>query len=195
MRASAKASRPLETMVWNAEDARVPPGEKRGSGEGNLVLSLALWGLLMCPLAARQERPQERGFRAKSSTTDSGWDGGRSAMSSFQRPLLKDGSCPVSTQQDPDVLGREAVRESCRASMTRWPLCKLSDPAPQMGLVCATAWSGPVCLLRPDTHSREQQKRQADQCRAKQMGLERAPSVVPSSPWLERELSSRLLNT
>lgn len=44
VRASAKASRPLETMVWNAEDARVPPGEKRGSGEGNLVLSLALLG-------------------------------------------------------------------------------------------------------------------------------------------------------
>lgn len=79
--------------------------------------------------------------------------------------------------------GREAVRESCRASMTRWPLCKLSDPAPQMGLVCATAWSGPACLLRPDTHSREQQQRQADQCRAEQTRLGRAPSAVPSSPW------------
>lgn len=168
---------------------------KEAVGRGTSFSPLPFWGSLMCPLAARQERPQERGFRAKSSTTDSGCDGGGSAMSSFQRPLLKEGSCPVSTQQDPDVLGREAVRESCRAGMTRWPLCKLSDPAPQMGLVYATAWSGPVCLLRPDTHSREQQKRQADQCRAEQMGLGRAPSAVPSSPWLETELSSRLLNT
>lgn len=135
------------------------------------------------PWQQGREDPQERGFGAKSSTTDLGWEGGGSAMSSFQRPLLKEGPCPVSAQQDPDMLGREAVRESCRVSMTRWPLCKLSHPAPQMGLVCATAQSGPACLLRPDTHSREQQKRQADQCRAEQTRLGRAPSAVPSSPW------------
>lgn len=60
---------------------------KEAVGEGNLVLSPALWGSLICPLAAGQERPQERGFGAKSSTTDLEWDGGGSAMSSFQRPL------------------------------------------------------------------------------------------------------------
>lgn len=65
VRSSAKASRPLGTMVWNAEDARVPPGEKRGSGEGNLVLSSALWGSLMCPLAAGQGRPSGRRLQSK----------------------------------------------------------------------------------------------------------------------------------
>lgn len=148
-------------------------------------------GSLLCPLGFTDVSPGSRAgktLRKEASEQRAvpliwGGRGGGSAMSSFQRPLLKEGPCPVSAQQDPDVLGREAVRESCRASMTRWPLCKLSDPAPQMGLVGATARSGPACLLRPDTHSREQQKRQADQCRAEQTRLGRAPSAVPSSPW------------
>lgn len=53
VRASAKASRPLGTMVWNAEDARVPPGEKRGSGGGEP-------GSLLCPLGFTDVSPGSR---------------------------------------------------------------------------------------------------------------------------------------
>lgn len=71
-------------------------------------------------------------------------------------------------------------------------LCKLSDPGPQMGLVCSTAQSGPACLPRPDTYSREQQKRQAVQRKAER--AREGPLCCPQPSLAHHELSSRLLN-
>lgn len=129
--------------------------------------------------------------QAKSSTADwVGWEWVSNVI--FPKAPHGGGASPVNTQQDPDVLGREAVRESARASMTQWPLCKLSLQAGPRGCY-NTAWIWSCLPPRPDTYSREQQQRQADQCRAAD-GAGKAPSAVPSPTLAHHELSSRLLN-
>lgn len=96
-------------MVWNAEDRRVPPGEKRGSGEGSLVLSPALWGPQMCPLAAGQGRPQERGFNKRRAVPLTGGGPGVGQQCHRSKGPSQERGLPSNTQQDPNVLGREAV--------------------------------------------------------------------------------------
>lgn len=171
-------------MVWNAEDPRVPPGEKRGSGEGNLGLFPHPLGFAGASPGSRTGKTsgKRRRRRAKRSTTDWGGLGVGQQCRRSKGPPQRERGWPVSARQDPDGLGREAVRESCRASMTRWSLCKLSDPAPQTGLVCATARSGPACLPRPDTHSREQQKDRQISAGPSRWGWEGPSLLSPALP-------------
>lgn len=85
--------------------------------------------------------------QARSSTTNwVGWGVGQQCHRS-EGPS-GGGACPVSTQQDPDMSEREAARESSKASMVQWPLCKLSLPArPSVCYRTARLWS----CLPPET--------------------------------------------
>lgn len=82
--------------------------------------------------------------QSKSSTTD--WGGGVSNVI-VQKAPREGGACPVSTQQDPAVSGREAVREISRASVIQWPLCKLSPSRAW----CVLQYSLALSCLPPET--------------------------------------------
>lgn len=88
---SAKASRLLVTVVWNAEDPRVPFWKEKRQQGGEP-------GFLPCPLGFTDVSPgsraektcflaQERGFNKQRAVPLTGWAGGGSAMSSFHRPV------------------------------------------------------------------------------------------------------------
>lgn len=155
-------------------------------------------GFLPCPLGFTDVSPgsraektcflaQERGFNKQRAVPLTGWAGVGQQCHRSTGPS-EGGACPVSTQQDPDVLGWEEARESSRTSTIQWPCASFLS---QLGLVWATAQlgSGPACLPRPDTYSREQQKRQADQCGAADR-LGRDP-CCPQPSLVHHELSSR----
>lgn len=129
--------------------------------------------------------------QAKSSTAD--WVGWEWVSNVIVPKAPHEGEAfPVSTQQDPDVLGREAVRESARASMTQWPLCKLSLQAGPRGCYnTAWLWSCLPPCLTPTLQSSSKDRQISA---GLQMGLGWAPSAVPSPTLAHHELSSRLLN-
>lgn len=90
------------------------------------------------------------------------------------------GACPVSTQQDPAVSGREAAREISRASVIQRPLCKLSP---------SWAWSvlqHSLALVLPAsqnlTHTLESSRKDRQISVGQQMGLGRDPLLSPALP-------------
>lgn len=148
---SAKASRLLGSMFWGIEDPRAPPGEKRGSGQGGEpgFLSCPLGGHRCVPPGCRAEKTcflaQERGFNNQRAVPMTGWGGVSNVI--VQKAPREGGACPVSTQQDPAVSGREAVREISRASVIQWPLCKLSPSRAW----CVLQYSLALSCLPPET--------------------------------------------
>lgn len=109
------------------------------SREGNLVFYPALRGSQMCP--PRQQGREDlfpgsgKGLQqAKSSTTDwVGWGWVSNVI--VPKVPREGGACPVSTQQDPAVSGREAAREISRAS---GPSASSLPAGP--GVCYSTAW-------------------------------------------------------
>lgn len=117
---------------------RVPPGEKEAVGEGSLVLSSALWGSQMCPLAAGQGRPQE----TKNSTTDWGWARGGGSNVIVPKAPPERGACPVNTQQDLMCWEGRQSGKAAEPAGPRAPAQTLRSCTPDGPRVCySTVWS------------------------------------------------------
>lgn len=158
--------------------------KEAASREGNLVFYPALRGSQMCP--HRQQGREDlfpgsgKGLQqAKSSTTDwVGWGWVSNVI--VPKVPREGGACPVSTQQDPAVSGREAAREISRASVIQRPLCKLSPSWAWCVLQHSLALVLPAS--RNLTHTLESSRKDRQISVGQQMGLGRDPLLSPALP-------------